>query len=185
MRLVLLHGYGSDERDMLGLARELPPEVDVVCFRAPGETENGGYAWFDLSVDETGFGFDEEGFQYAIALVLGELGEVMGDVPLVMGGFSQGAMVAAAVVLVEPRIDAAWLMSGAFPPGLEMPPSPARPILAQHGTADPVLPVAMGRDLVKRLIEIGMAVDAREYPMGHAISADSLADGVAWLGELV
>ena len=42
------HGAGGS------LAQELPPEVDVVCLRAPGETENGGYAWFDISVDEIG-----------------------------------------------------------------------------------------------------------------------------------
>lgn len=186
LRLVLLHGYGSDERDMLGLARELPPEVDVVCLRAPGETENGGYAWFDISIDASGFGFDEEGFQMATALVLQELPALRtDDLPFVLGGFSQGAMVAAAVTLIEPRVDAAWLMSGAFPPGVEMPPSPWRPVLVQHGTADPVLPIAMGRELAKRLAEAGLAVESREYPMGHSISSDSLADGIEWMNGLV
>src|SRR5690349_20919953 len=94
LRLVLLHGYGSDERDMYGLARELPPEIDVVCLRAPGETENGGYAWFDISIDESGFGFDEEGFQMAVALVLQELPSLRTEeVPFVVGGFSLGTMV--------------------------------------------------------------------------------------------
>ena len=183
--LVLLHGYGSDERDMMGLAQALPREVDVVCLRAPDETENGGYAWFDLTVEEQGFGFDEEGFQYAAALVLQSLAEFRdADVPLVLGGFSQGAMVAAAVTLVEPSVHAAWLMSGAFPPALEMPPARSRPVLVQHGTADPVLPIAMGRDLAKRLAEAGLAVDSREYPVGHTVPADGLADGIEWLEGL-
>lgn len=186
LRLVLLHGYGSDERDMLGLGQALPPEIDVVCFRAPGETENGGYAWFDLSIDEGGFGFDDEGFHYAAALILQALPEFMDEsVPLVLGGFSQGAMVAAAATLIEPKIDAAWLMSGAFPPGLEMPPSPARPVLAQHGTQDPVLPIAMGRDLAKRLAQAGLGVDAREYPAGHTVPAEGLADAIEWLAARV
>ncbi|RYG25800.1 alpha/beta fold hydrolase [bacterium] len=186
LRLVLLHGYGSDERDMYGLARELPPEIDVVCLRAPGETENGGYAWFDISIDESGFGFDEEGFQMAVALVLQELPSLRTEeVPFVVGGFSQGAMVAAAVTLIEPRVDAAWLMSGAFPPGLEMPASGSRPVFVQHGTMDPVLPVAMGRDLAKRLGEAGLQVESREYPMAHSISATSLEDGIEWLNGLV
>lgn len=182
LRLVLLHGYGSDERDMMGLAQALPPEIDVVCFRAPGEMENGGYAWFDISIDEAGFGFDEEGFQYAAALVLQSLPE--GDVPMVLGGFSQGAMVAAAVTLIESSVDAAWLMSGAFPPGLEMPRSSSRPVLAQHGTIDPVLPIAMGRDLAQRLAEAGLDVDAREYPVGHTVPAEGLVDGIEWLRSL-
>ncbi len=170
---------------MLGLARSLPREIDLVCFRAPGETENGGYAWFDLTVEEAGFGFDEEGFNYAAALVLQELSEHRkDDVPLVLGGFSQGAMVAAAVTLIEPSVHAAWLMSGAFPPGLEMPPSTPRSVLVQHGTLDPVLPIAMGRDLAKRLAEAGLSVDAREYPVGHTVPADGLADGIEWLASL-
>lgn len=171
---------------MLGLARELPPEIDVVCLRAPGETEHGGYAWFDISIDESGFGYDEEGFQYAVALVLQALPGLRADeLPFVLGGFSQGAMVAAAVALIDPRVDAAWLMSGGFPPGLEMPVSPTRRVLVQHGTMDPVLPVAMGRALSKGLKEAGMDVDAREYAMGHTISNDSLADGIEWLGWLL
>ena len=170
---------------MLGLARELPVEIDVVCLRAPGETENGGYAWFEISIDETGFGFDDEGFGYATALVLQSVKALPKDVPLVLGGFSQGAMLAAAVTLIEPTVDGAWLMSGAFPPGLEMPPSPSRPALVQHGTSDPMLPLKMGRDLAKRLGEAGLEVVFKEYPMAHSISSESLTDGVEWLGGLV
>ncbi len=170
---------------MLGLARELPVEVDVVCLRAPGETENGGYAWFDISIDESGFGFDEEGFRYAAAAVLQELPELkIEGLPFVLGGFSQGAMVAAAVTLVEPGVDAAWLMSGAFPPSVEVPGSPVRPILVQHGVSDPVLPIAMGRALAARLKEAGQAVEYLEYPMAHSISPASLADGIEWLEGL-
>ncbi len=182
-RLILLHGYGSDERDMMGLAQELPPEIDVICLRAPAETENGGYAWFDISVDEGGFGFDAEGFHYAVALVLRELPEDE-TTPLALGGFSQGAMIAAAVTLIEPSVRAAWLMSGAFPPELEMPASPSRPVLVQHGTSDPVLPLAMGRDLAKRLKEAGLEVELKEYPMAHSVSTESLTDGVEWLMSL-
>lgn len=167
---------------MFGLARELPPEVDVVCLRAPGETENGGYAWFDISIDAHGFGLDEEGFKYAAALVLQKLPELkIEGIPFVLGGFSQGAMVASVVTLVEPDVDAAWLMSGAFPPGFEMPSAPSRPILVQHGTQDPVLPVAMGRSLAERLKDAGQAVQYLEYPMAHSISPASLADGIEWL----
>lgn len=186
LRLVLLHGYGSDERDMLGLAQELPPEVDVVCLRAPGETENGGYAWFDISIDESGFGFDFEGFQYAIALVLQALPSLReDDVPFVLGGFSQGAMVAAATMLIDPEVNGAWLMSGGLPPDLDLPDSPPRPVLVQHGTLDPVLPIAMGRSLAESMRIAGMAVEMKEYNIAHSISSASLADGIEWLNSLV
>lgn len=170
---------------MLGLAHELPPELEVVCLRAPGDTPNGGYAWFDLSIDESGFGFDEEGFQYAIALVLQSLSEFRYELPLLLGGFSQGAMVAAAATLVDSEVAGAWLMSGAFPEDVEMPAASARPVLVQHGTLDPVLPIAMGRSLAERLGKAGLAVDYREYPVGHTVSSDGLADGIEWLGAIL
>ena len=184
-RLVLLHGYGSDERDMAGLGESLPDEIDVVCLQAPHFMEHGGFAWFDIAVGGEEFAYDLEGFQHSTAMVLRAIAELrLEDVPLVVGGFSQGAMIAAAATLVDPAIDAAWLMSGAFPPGVDMPDAPPRPILVQHGTDDDVLPLPLGEDLVKRLREVGMAVDFREYGMGHSVSAKSLADGVAWLSAL-
>lgn len=185
MRLVLMHGYGSNERDLAGLAEELPEEIDVVCLRAPHAMEYGGYAWFDISVGSETFEYDLDAFQHSTALVLQAVAELrLPDVPLVVGGFSQGAMMAAAALLIDAEIDAAWLMSGAFPPSLELPDSPPRPVLAQHGTSDPVLPLPLGQDLARRLREAGMDVDAREYPMAHTVSAQSLADGVEWLLRL-
>jgi phospholipase/carboxylesterase len=57
-------------------------------------------------------------------------------------------------------------------------------VLAQHGIYDDVLPVEEGRALAELLAERGHRVTAREYRMGHQISAESLADAKAWLRSL-
>src|SRR6185437_8113409 len=46
--LVLLHGLGADEHDLLGLASGLDPRLHVLSLRAPHETTSGGYAWFPI-----------------------------------------------------------------------------------------------------------------------------------------
>lgn len=171
---------------MYGLASELPEDIEATCFRAPHRLEQfgNGYAWFDISVSPTEFSFDPEGLRLSAALVLEELGRLRRPgVPLVIGGFSQGAMLAATVFVVESSVDAAWLMSGAYPPGLSVE-SRRRRVLVQHGVQDPVLPIELGRGLVSELQASGLEVTSREYPMGHTISPESLADGIEWLAGL-
>lgn len=55
------------------------------------------------------------------------------------------------------------------------------PILLQHGTSDPVLPVHHGRTARDRLSALHVDLTYREYPMGHQVSEESLADAAAWL----
>jgi phospholipase/carboxylesterase len=107
---------------------------------------------------------------------------------LILGGFSQGAMMAAAVLLERPDlVDGAWLMSGRplpFFPSNELTRKPL-PVLIQHGTHDEVLPVEEGRQLAELMRSTGHGVTYTEYPMGHQISAESLREGSAWLDRLL
>jgi phospholipase/carboxylesterase len=91
------------------------------------------------------------------------------------------------VALTHPELVAgAVLMSGRVPDELRAeiadPEQLAgKPFLIVHGTLDPVLPIQNGRasrDLLQRL---PVELTYREYPMGHEVSAQSLADVVAWL----
>jgi phospholipase/carboxylesterase len=102
-------------------------------------------------------------------------------------GFSQGAIMSSWVVLTQPELAAgAVLMSGRIPDEVRAEiASPDRlagkPFLVLHGIADQVLPIQYGR--ASRDLLQGLPVDLvyREYPMGHEVSAQSLADVVAWL----
>ena len=53
--VVLLHGYGSNERDLLGLVPELPQEFTYASVRAPVAMGFGGYTWFDLDVERLAY----------------------------------------------------------------------------------------------------------------------------------
>jgi phospholipase/carboxylesterase len=189
--LVVMHGLGADERDLLGLAPELDPRLMVVSLRAPRPYEYGGFAWFDIGWDEAGVHANEAMAVESRGLVgetLTALPNELGFEPeqLFVGGFSQGAMMSLGVASAIPEKFAGVLvLSGRLLPAIIPPMNDnafARlPFLVQHGALDPVLPVSGAREIKKLLEERGCSVAYHEYPMGHEISARSLADASAWL----
>jgi thioredoxin 1 len=194
--LVLLHGYGADEQDLGGLLPYLDPEgrFAAVMPRAPHDAPGApGYAWFPISAE----GVDAGAFAEAVDLVdafideqCAELGLARGDA--IFGGFSQGAGVALAVALrggdaVRP---AGVLAMSPFAPGwdalhVEWDAAKDIPVMVQHGTEDPMIPVRAARDLTHVLSDHGVPVVAREYPMGHQVALESVRDAHAWLTQVV
>jgi phospholipase/carboxylesterase len=193
--LVLIHGLGSDEHDLMGLSPELDPRLLIVTVRAPHPYEFGGYAWFDVTLDEAGVHADEDGAVKSRDLLLTELSGLpreLGFEPrqLFLGGFSQGGMMTLGVVLNSPQLLAgAVVLSGRLLPKFVPPTLPDElrdlPILIQHGSEDQVLPVAGGREARTFLEEAGSPVTYTEYPMGHDISVESLGQIRSWLSNLI
>lgn len=186
-RLVLLHGFGANEDDLKPLAAELDLPLDVHCFRAPLELAFGAFAWFPLLPDPIeGFTYDDKDVAFALDFVedlLTEMGE-----PVYLGGFSQGSMVALAVAARCPDlVRGLWLMSGRVllesMPANWTPASKTLPVLIQHGTGDPVVPVEDGRATRDYLRAQGLAPIYSEYPMGHEISRSSLKEAQRVLGS--
>jgi len=193
--LILLHGYGSNERDLVGLAPYLDPRFQIVSVRAPQTLAPGSYAWFELrwtAADDIVINFPQA--EQSRTLLIGFIAEALaaygGDPARVyLLGFSQGAIMSASVTLTEPELIAgAVLMSGRVPaeirPQIASPERLAgKPFLVVHGVADTVLPIQNGRASRAFLAELPVTLTYKEYPMGHEVSAQSLADVTAWLTE--
>jgi len=185
--LVLLHGLAADEQDLIGLVSELDPRLKAISLRAPFQTGYGGYAWFGLEpLPDGGWIIEEEQAESSLEILLGDLAELRAQAgsKLIVGGFSQGAMMAASALLARPDlIDAAWLMSGRYLPFLDREPeqSPSRPVLVQHGTYDELVAVEEGREFCEVLRAHGHDVRYQEYAMGHQIGYESLRDADEWL----
>jgi phospholipase/carboxylesterase len=190
--LVLLHGLGADEHDLMGLAGELDPRLLVVSIQAPLEY-GGGYAWFEIQWEATGVrSVPEQAIASRDILIetIRMLPDSLGVDPsqILLAGFSQGAMMSVGVALAEPSlINGVISMSGRLVPEFD-PEEPregisAIPFLVQHGTTDPVLPVAGSRELRERLELFGCEVTYKEYPMAHEISMSRLADVRDWISE--
>jgi thioredoxin 1 len=195
--LLLVHGYGADEQDLGGLLPYLDPEGSFAAvmprapITAPGTP---GYMWYEMS---GGSGEVTEQFLAALdALdaIVDEQCEQLGldRASAIFGGFSQGAGLALALGLYAApdggsRVRPAGVLAMS-PLAMTGPlDEHARdiPVLVQHGTHDPLIPVQRSRDLARDLQEYGVPTVYREYPMEHQVAIEGLRDARAWLDDVV
>ena len=193
--LVLLHGRGTDERDLLPLADALDPERRLVTLTPRGPwTFPGqpGAHWY--LVRRVGFP-DEETFSATYARLgawLDALPDALG-VPwerIVLGGFSQGGAMSFALGLGPDRPEPAGILalSGFLPsvPGFEPQLSDREglPVAIGHGAADPVIPVDFAHAARERLLAAGAELLYREtLEMGHTIDPAFVPQLRDWLTE--
>ena len=188
--LVLFHGRGADERDLYPLLDALDPERRLLGItpRGPLSLPPGGAHWYRLggipTPDPSTF-FDS--FEAAGALLDGL------SVPIervVIGGFSQGAVMSYALALGadRPRPAGIVALSGFMPTveGFELDlERPLPPVAIGHGTYDPVIGVEWGRRAKDLLEHAGADVLYREYPLPHAVDPAFLSDLQPWTGAAV
>jgi phospholipase/carboxylesterase len=184
--VVLLHGRGSDEREIVALADHLPSGPAYAAVRAP-IPEGTGYAWFA----NRGIGRPvADSLRQTMTWFRAWLDEVSApDRPVVVVGFSGGAAFAGGLVLTDPqRFAGAALLYGTLPFDAGVPVTPARlaglPVFLAHGEQDTVIP----RELLDRtwaylLGDSGASVHARRDPGGHGISPQTLAELAGWIRE--
>jgi len=196
--IIWLHGLGADGHDFEPIVPELqlPPELGLrfVFPHAPVQpvTLNGGMAmraWFDiLSLDRNGLA-DEPGIRASAerldSLIAREIERGSPADKIVIAGFSQGGAVAlhAALRSAEPLAGIMGLSTylplvNKFKDEVSV---SDIPIFMAHGTWDPVLPIALGRDSADLLIDHGLNVEWRDYPMAHAVCAEEINDIRTWL----
>lgn len=165
--VVLFHGYGAHGDDLVPLAERFHQGVPAayVLPEAPFSLGGAARAWFKR--DRTNF---DRGLERARALVR-DLRNEFPRSEIVLGGFSQGAMITVNLLgSVDERIAGALVLSPAdflpHPPGAD---SPKPPIFLSHGTFDAVLPFAEGVSLRERLKNLGFEVTWVEFSGTHQI----------------
>ena len=172
--LVLFHGRGADEHDLFPLLDALDPERRLNGYtpRGPLALPPGGAHWY--AVPRVGYP-DPETFHAGYAAAASWLDELPFPAErIVLGGFSQGAVMTYALGLGKgrPRPAALLALSGFIPtvdgwePDLE-PPFP--PIAIVHGTYDPVIPVQFAHAARALLEDAGAEPLYRELPIEHWI----------------
>jgi len=194
--LVLHHGRGTDERDLLGLADALDPErrLLVVTPRAPLVLEGSpGFHWY--LVPRVGYP-DRDTFQAAraaLAELHDGLWEKTGVEPsrTVFGGFSMGAVMSYAMGLSGDRPPVAGILafSGFVPTVEDWQPRfddrlGTRAFIA-HGGRDPIIEIGFGQRARGLLEEGGIAVEYHESELGHQIDPAHLDAASSWLANVL
>ncbi len=211
--LVLLHGYGAPGDDLVPLARQIeaPPSVRYCFPAAPLQLEPGvpaamsGRAWWPIDMMElqravmmgdhaTLTGRVPAGLTEARAHIEALLDALVRDhgarrEQLVLGGFSQGAMLATDVTLhaAQPPAALAILSGSLIARGEWLPLMPARaglPVVQSHGRADPVLSYEIAEELRRELTSAGLPVEFHAFSGGHGIPNSVIGALGALLGRL-
>jgi phospholipase/carboxylesterase len=191
--LVMLHGRGADEEDLVGLSQYYDRRLLVLSVRAPFPFPGGGgYTWYDVgevgtpepamftaSYDKLSQFFDDALKNYPI-----DPGR------LFLLGFSMGTVMSFALSLTRPELFRGVMAYSGYVPerthltfqwqGLAH-----LEYFISHGTQDPVIPI----DFARRTRELFRASNARvtykEYPIGHQLSEEGLADSVLFFNRLL
>jgi len=202
--VIWLHGLGADGHDFEPIVPELrlPDELRLrfVFPHAPVRpvTINGGMsmrAWYDiLTLDRDG-PTDDAGVRDSgvilEALIQREQDRGVAANKIVVAGFSQGGAIAMHAALRSKQ-----KLAGLMALSTYLPISKAfqdevvdsadsghtdLPVFMGHGSLDPMLPMALGRDSADLLIANGFNVEWHDYPMAHAVCAEEIDDIRAWL----
>jgi phospholipase/carboxylesterase len=192
--LVLHHGRGSDEEDLLSLADALDPQqrLHVVAPRAPLTLSGGpGYHWY--LVPRVGYP-DRDTFHAAYQALADFHDELWRRFDLdpertVLGGFSMGSVMSYSLGLGPDRPAPAGILafSGFIPTVEGWAPQIPRDTVAfiAHGRTDPIMDVEFARAARRLLEDAGMAVEYRESDVGHTINPTSIPAAASWLERTI
>jgi phospholipase/carboxylesterase len=188
--IVLLHGYGANAEDLAPLVHILNhenqswifPNAPIKMFSMPAFE---GFTWFPLDgtsfaklenpEDPKTYNFKPEGLETAAAMVLDALTELdLNPANVILGGFSQGAMVATQMALTSPKNFAGLIvMSGtiicqdAWRSALKD--RTTMPVFLCHGEQDDRLPASRAIALSKMMQEEGLMCETHFFNGGHEI----------------
>jgi phospholipase/carboxylesterase len=198
--IIWLHGLGANGHDFeplvpqLAIVREYG--VRVVLPHAPRRsvTINGGMlmpAWYDILAPDFRHGVDAAGIrqseQQLQALIGREIAAGITPRRIILAGFSQGGAIVMHTGLRYPQpLGGILALSTYLPLGESLATEATAantqvPLMMAHGTADPVVPLALAEQSRDLLRERGYAVEWHSYPMQHAVCAEEILDVRAWL----
>ncbi|WP_415274771.1 alpha/beta hydrolase [Aquiluna sp. Uisw_065] len=177
--LLLLHGTGADEHDLLGLARALDPEASVLSPRGM-HLESGMNRFFERYPDGS---FNEVSIDQGVA----ELAEFLEaaifeyeiDRTNIFGtGFSNGANTAAALMIKHPALLSGAALFGSTKPyrEVEKVDLKGKHVWLANGDQDPYAPVQVSEAWVEQLQSFGAEVKWLRHPGGHQISQSHVAE---------
>ncbi len=181
--LLMLHGTGGDESDLLGLGRMVSPGSALISPRGK-ILENGMPRFFRRLAEGV---FDEED----VRLRAGQLADFVAEARKAYGlaapiavGFSNGANIAAAMLMLRPEALAGAALLRAMVPLSDAPWADlsGKRVLMISGAMDPIIPADNSAQLAASLSASGADVQHQILPTGHNLSQTDLQLLVRWFG---
>jgi phospholipase/carboxylesterase len=190
--IILLHGVGSNERDLFALASRLPEDFYVISPRGPITLGAGSYAWYEVDFSSGKPVFNhaqEEQSRKLLIEFIGQMKTAYGIDEMYVGGFSQGAIMSYSIGLTHPElVEGIIALSGRILNEIRPIVRPVGElsglrVMIAHGTADGTLPVNYAREAKDYLQKLSLKLYYHEYPIGHQISEQVIQDMNRFLGK--
>jgi phospholipase/carboxylesterase len=186
--ILVLHGRGSNEQDLIGLAPHLPEGLLWISPRAPLLLGPNSYEWYRVRIIGRP---DPAQVASALETIDHFIDEILSTYPidpqkLFLLGFSQGSLLSICYALTHPaHIAGVVAQSGYIPGHIDLEINEAdvknKPFLLTHGEQDTMIPIEWARASRDRLEKLGVDLDYHEFQMGHTVSMDSLEVIFGWL----
>lgn len=184
--LLLLHGTGGDEHDLLPLGHALRPGAALLSPRGP-VSENGMARFFRRLAEVV---FDEDDLKRRtqdLADFVEHAAKAYSLDPrrVIAVGFSNGANIAASLLLLRPGVLAGAVLFASMVP-LEPHPLPDltdTPVFLGAGQRDPLVPADNAARLAQMLGDCGADVTLHWHPGGHTLTPDTVQAATSWMAE--
>lgn len=179
--LVMLHGTGGNEHQMLEFGHQLSTKTGFLSIRGK-EPEHGVNRWFRRFAEGV---FDEENLLFRANELADFVEATLPSTRRFAVGFSNGANIGAAVLLVRPEaFDGAILLAPMVPlQPASLPDLGGKPVLMICGEQDPMVPRFNALSLATMLETAGAVVDLHWHPGGHGFGAEEMRVAAAWVAK--
>ena len=186
--LLALHGTGGSEDDLVPLGRELAPGAAILSPR--GKVSEYGAARFFRRLAEGVFDHEDLVFRtHELAEFLEAASREYGFDPskLVAVGYSNGANIAASLMLLHPRLLRAAVLFRAMVPFEPEEPVDltGMPVFLAAGQMDRMIPPQNTQRLAEILTEAGADLDLRWRDTGHALTYEEVAEAKEWFSGVL
>lgn len=190
--LILMHGLGSNEKDLFGLAAQIPDSFLVISLRAPYSYAQDGYAWYSVEFKGNQIIGNIAEMQKSKAKIIKfiddlEAKKLIDTKKIYLGGFSQGAIMSYEIALCKPeRVKGIIVLGGRLPDGLENRIAKREQlknlrIFIAHGIEDKRIEFKKAEEANLYLKNLGLTPVFNKYPIGHSISDQMWMDAMNWL----
>jgi len=183
--LLLLHGTGGNERDLLPIGRELDPDASLLSPR--GKILEHGMPRFFRRLAEGVFDLEDlkkRTHELADFVISAAKHYKIDNKNIVAVGYSNGANIAASMLLLRPETLAAAILFRAMVPLIpeSQPDLSSVRVWIGAGSIDPIVPASEAKQLAELLRKAGADVTIRFFQGGHTLTPDDVDVAREWLG---
>lgn len=191
--IVYLHGYGSNEQDLISFTGDLPADYLHLSFRAPLPAMGGGFAWYDINWNNVEERIDLSQARQSLNAVLMGIEEAkarynLAGKPVDLVGFSQGGVLAYALALKNPQLFQKVALLSTYPDdklladiAIDRRKLENLRFFISHGTDDVVIPLEWAKKGAELLYDHSAYFSFREYMHGHGVNQKNYLDLIEFL----